>query len=84
MLKTRNFNAQSLFQSTNEPKTLDTAGVSAGHPFKRVSQETTFPTPKPVFAFTLLFVTCQNTLAARGRGQLLSDTPRCASEYRGP
>ena len=52
MLKTRNLNAQSLIQSTNEPKTLDTAGVSVGHPFERVCQKTTFPTPKQVFVFT--------------------------------
>ena len=47
-------------------------GGSSGLPFERVSQEITFPTHKQVFVFTLLFVTCQTTLAALGRGQLRS------------
>ena len=72
MLKTRNLNSQFAFlflrltenRKLKWPEKLDIAGVSAGLPFVRVSQEITFPTHKHVFVFTLLSVTCQTTLAA--------------------
>ena len=72
MLKTRNLNAQFAYAVSRNEMTEDTRhnGGSSGAPFERVSQEITFPTHKQVFVFTLLFVTCQTTLPALGRGQL--------------